>query len=116
VLAAGTPAPSPADLMSGSAMTRLLDQLRASYDWIILDTPPVAAVADPLILAPHADGVVLVAGAEMASRAVVREALHQVTATGARALGILLNRAHLRKTSYYGAYHRVRGQYHQTAS
>jgi polysaccharide biosynthesis transport protein len=116
VLAAGTPAPSPADLMSGSAMRQLLDRLRSSYDWIILDTPPVAAVADPLILAPHADGVILVAGAEMASRTVVREALQQVAETGARALGVLLNRAHLQKASYYGAYHRARGQYHQTAS
>jgi capsular exopolysaccharide synthesis family protein len=112
VLPAGTPAPSPADLMSGSAMKRLLDGLRQRYTWLILDTPPVAAVADPLVLASHADGVLMVAGAEMASRGTVREALQQVASTGARLLGVLLNRAHLeRHRYYYGAYHRVRGQY-----
>jgi polysaccharide biosynthesis transport protein len=117
VLPAGTPAPSPADLMTGSAMRHMLEHLRDRYDWIILDTPPVAAVADPLVLATYADGVVVVAGAETSSRTVVREALLQIAGTGARALGVLLNRAHLRRHSYYyGAYHRARGQYEHASS
>jgi capsular exopolysaccharide synthesis family protein len=111
VIAAGTPAPSPGDLLTGAGMKHLLDDMRRHYAWIILDTPPVGAVADPLILAPSADGVLVVAGAEMSTRGALRETLQQVTATGARVLGVLLNRAHLERRGYYGAYHRVRGNY-----
>ena len=53
LLPAGTSVPSPADLLSGAAMPGLLDALRTHYRWIVIDTPPVGAVAEPLALAPH---------------------------------------------------------------
>jgi Mrp family chromosome partitioning ATPase len=97
-------------------MRHLVLELKKTYRWVVLDSPPVGAVADPLVLAPLTDGVLVVAGAEMAARGAVREAVQQVTATGARVLGVLLNRAHLERRGYYGAYHRVRGHYQQAGA
>jgi capsular exopolysaccharide synthesis family protein len=112
-IASGTPVPSPADLMSSRSMRGLLDELRRSYDWIVVDSPPVGAVAEPLLLSPLVDGVVMVVGAEMVPRKAVRESLDRVRGTGARVLGVVLNRAQVEKHSYYyghyyGHYYGVR--------
>jgi capsular exopolysaccharide synthesis family protein len=101
LLAAGTRAPSPADLMTLQTMRDFLEGLRGFYDWIVLDTPPVGPVAEALILGPLADGVVVVVGAEMVPRNGVRYTLERVKETGARLLGVVLNRAQVEKHSYY---------------
>ncbi len=100
-LAAGTHVPSPADLLTNRTMRGLLDGLRKFYDWIVIDTPPVGAVSEPLILAPLTDGVVVVTGAEMVPRKAVLHTLERIHDTGARILGVVLNRAQVDKHSYY---------------
>jgi capsular exopolysaccharide synthesis family protein len=100
-LPSGNTVPSPSDLLTEQAMKGLLDGLRRAYDWIVVDTPPVGAVAEALILAPHSDGVIVVAGAEMVPRKAVMHTLERVVETGARLLGIVLNRAQIQKHSYY---------------
>ncbi len=109
-LPAGTTVPSPADLLTARTMPGLIEGLRRIFDWIILDTPPVGAVAEALILAPISDGVVLVAGAEMVPRKAVIHTLERIADTGARILGIVLNRAQIEKHSYY--YSHYYGHYH----
>jgi Mrp family chromosome partitioning ATPase len=61
----------------------------------------VGAVSEPLILAPLADGVVLVAGAEMVPRKAVTHTLERLHDTGARILGLVLNRAQVERHAYY---------------
>jgi polysaccharide biosynthesis transport protein len=100
-LPGGTHAPSPAELLTNRSMRSLLEGLRKFYDWIVIDTPPVGAVSEPLILAPLTDGVVVVTGAEMAPRKAVLHTLERIHDTGARILGVVLNRAQLEKHSYY---------------
>lgn len=106
LLPAGTHVPSPADLMTTQVLDGLLSGLRGFYNWIVIDTPPVAAVADALIVARCTDGVVVVAGAEMVPRGAVRHTLERVAESGARVLGVVLNRAQMRRRgSYYGRYY-----------
>jgi len=100
-LSSGTHAPSPADLMTDEGMRGFLASLRGLYSWIVIDTPPMGAVADALILSSFADGVVVVAGAEMVPRKAVRHTLERIAETGVRTLGIVLNRAQVEKHSYY---------------
>jgi capsular exopolysaccharide synthesis family protein len=100
-LGSGTHAPSPADLLTNRTMRGLLEGLRKSYDWIVIDTPPVGAVSEPLILAPLTDGAIVVTGAEMVPRKAVLHTLERVHDTGARILGVVLNRAQVDKHSYY---------------
>jgi len=113
-LPSGTNVPSPADLFSSRIMRGLLEGLRKFYDWIIIDTPPVGAVSEPLILAPLTDGVVIVTGAEMVPRKAVLHTLERTHDTGARILGVVLNRAQVDKHSYYYShyYGHYYGQYY----
>ena len=62
-----------------------------------IDSPPVGAVAEPLILAPLSDGVIVVAGAEMVPRKAVVHTLERIADTGARIVGVVLNRAQMRE-------------------
>jgi capsular exopolysaccharide synthesis family protein len=109
-LGAGTHAPSPADLMTTHTMRVFLDALRENFDWVILDTPPVGAVAEALVLASLTDGVIVVAGAEMVPRKAVAHTAERIGETGARVLGVILNRAQVQKHSYY--YGRYYGHYY----
>ncbi len=101
LLTAGTSVPSPADLMTTHTVKGLLDGLRKIYDWVVIDSPPVGAVAEPLILAPLCDGAVVVVGAEMVPRKAVGHTLERVVDAGSRILGVVLNRAQTEKHSYY---------------
>ena len=75
--------------------------LRTTYPYIVIDTPPVAAVADALSFATLVDGVVVVAGAEMVPRRAVRTTIERIAATGTRVLGVVLNRAQIDRHTYY---------------
>jgi Mrp family chromosome partitioning ATPase len=83
------------------ALRGLIEGLRSLYNWIVIDTPPVAAVADALIVSQIIDGAIVVAGAEMVPTKAVRQTLERVGETGARILGIVLNRARIERHSYY---------------
>ena len=112
-LSSGTRAPSPADLMTSPVLEGLLGGLRGYYNWIVIDTPPVAAVADALIIARATDGVVVVIGAEMVPQGSVAKTLERVAETGARVLGVVLNRAQTQRYGYsYGHYGHYYGRYY----
>ena len=83
--------------MTDEGMRGFLGSLKGLYNWILIDTPPMGAVADALSLASFADGVVVVAGAEMVPRKAVRHTLERIAEVGARMLGIVLNRAQIEK-------------------
>ena len=109
-LPAGTHAPSPADLMTTQTMRVFLEALRDRFDWIVLDTPPVGAVSEALVLASLTDGVIVVAGAEMVPRKAVAHTVERLANTGSRVLGVILNRAQVERHSYY--YGRYYGHYY----
>lgn len=100
-LSSGAPTPSPAELLGSRTFATLLGKLGQLYDWIVLDSTPVGAVADALTLARLTSGAVLVVGAEMVPRRAVRLTLERIHATGSRVLGVVLNRAHVERHSYY---------------
>lgn len=113
VVVAGTSPPSPGDLITTPALERLIDSLREEFQYVVIDSPPVGAVADALILGRGADGVVVVTGAEMVPRAAARHTLERIAASGARVLGVVLNRARLGKHSYYSGHYY--GHYYGTS-
>ena len=82
VLPSGPIPPNPGQLLASPRMVELLDELRPAYDAILLDTSPVLPVADATVLAPLADGVVLVVRAGTRAHRVeaAREALGAVSA------------------------------------
>jgi capsular exopolysaccharide synthesis family protein len=93
------------DLLTADRVAALLSAARRLYRWVVVDTSPVGAVADALVIAPSADGVVVVAAAEAVPRAAVRRTLERLAESGARVLGVVLNRARVDRHSYEYRHH-----------
>jgi capsular exopolysaccharide synthesis family protein len=92
VLVAGaTPPPNPGELIESHAMESLLDEAKAIYDLVVIDTPPLTAVSDAFPLLKKVDGVVIV-GRVGRNRRDVAERLHEtLTGAGAPLLGVIAN-------------------------
>ncbi|HYD88950.1 MAG TPA: polysaccharide biosynthesis tyrosine autokinase [Vitreimonas sp.] len=91
VLPVATSGFTPRDVFGSEAMERLIGELRAHYDLVILDCAPILAVAETRILVKHADTTVLVARAGRSAIGAVRSAVAQTEAAGGKVLGIALN-------------------------
>jgi capsular exopolysaccharide synthesis family protein len=90
LLPAGQPAMSPAKLLSGVRFSALLAEVRAKFDEIVIDSPPVLGLADTPQLAAAADRTVMVVGSDRAHRRAIREALRRLAAARADMLGAIL--------------------------
>ena len=113
-LASGASGPGSGDLLTVERLDPLMAAARGAYRWVVIDTSPVGAVSDPLVLGPRVDGVVVVAAAETVPGPAVRRTLERIADSGARVLGVVLNRARVDRHAYdyqhhyghgYGGYH-----------
>jgi capsular exopolysaccharide synthesis family protein len=113
VMTAGRVPPNPSELLSSERMRQLLANLEAGpFEWVIIDTPPVLAVTDAVILAPHMSGVVFVIGAEMTRRAHAERAIQSIQAGKPTITGAVLNRVDLNRNKYY--YSRYYGYHYKS--
>lgn len=103
VMGAGRLVAAVSELLGGAAMGRLLRELNARYDVVVLDTPPVLAAADAEILAAQADAVLVVIRAGQTERQSAHYAIQQLRAIGARIVGSVLNDPD-QKIAGYGRY------------
>ncbi len=71
VLAAGPIPPNPAELLAGSVLDKLIEELKQEYDYIIIDSPPVAVVTDAVLIGRHADATLFVLRHRYTSRNVL---------------------------------------------
>ncbi|HTK29886.1 MAG TPA: polysaccharide biosynthesis tyrosine autokinase [Vicinamibacterales bacterium] len=107
LLAAGQIPPNPAELLGSRRYLDLIASLDEHFDWAIIDTPPVLAVADSSIAANESSGVVFVVGSDKTSRQAARAAVEQLLAANAHIVGSVLNKVDLIKHPYYyAAYYR----------
>jgi capsular exopolysaccharide synthesis family protein len=91
---------TPRDVFGSEAMGRLIAELRAQYDLVILDSAPILAVAETRIIVAQADTTVLIARAGRTAIGAMRAAVAQTQAAGGRVLGIALNYVLPRWQSY----------------
>lgn len=91
LIPSGPVPPNPADLLSIDAFRQLLDRVSAEADIIILDTPPVLAVSDPLVVGRNTDAVLLVAQSGQTRRDALRHSSEALHKGNLRLLGIVLN-------------------------
>ena len=85
--------PNPAELLQSNAMGELLDALRARFDIVIVDAPPLLPVTDAALLAAQADGALLVVRHGKTTRDEVHQSTERIAAVGGRLLGAVLNMA-----------------------
>src|SRR5262245_11559058 len=101
-ITAGRTPPNPSELLTSERMKTLLSNLvHGPFDWIIIDTPPVLAVTDAVVVAPHVSGVVFVVGAEMTRRRLAERALETVLSTRPKQVSIILNKVDFERNKYY---------------
>lgn len=91
VLCAGPLPPNPSELLGSSRMVEVLEELRRTFDYVIMDCPPVLPVTDTLVLAPLVDRVVVVVRYGQSTRDEVRKCMDALVGTSARILGVVLN-------------------------
>lgn len=105
VLTAGGTVEHPTALLGAARFGALLDRLAARFDLVIADTPPINLVSDSILIARHADGVVLVARAGRTETVALSDASQHLREAGIPILGVLLNDIDVeRDRSYDGAY------------
>ncbi|MBL8821553.1 MAG: polysaccharide biosynthesis tyrosine autokinase [Planctomycetia bacterium] len=79
------------ELLAQEVMTNIFSELRAEFDFIIVDTSPILPVADPLLVAQHADGVIFSMMHQVSRISSVREAIDKLNALNIHTLGAVMN-------------------------
>jgi capsular exopolysaccharide synthesis family protein len=104
------------DFLGSHPMRELLRTLSEQFDIVIVDTPPVLAVADATAIGPLADGVLFVVGAGATNRRAVEQAIGQLRSAGARVIGAVLNdaRGEMERYDRHG-YYQYQNSYTQTS-
>ena len=95
--------PNPSELLGNSAMEKLLTAAKTSYDYVIVDTPPLGMVVDAAVIAQHCDGAVLLISSGDVSYRVAQDVKQKLENTQCPILGVVLNKVdHRRNGKYYG--------------
>jgi capsular exopolysaccharide synthesis family protein len=103
LLPAGPTPPNPAQLLGTVRMCTLVDELKERADIVILDAPPVLAVADASVMFRLVDGVLMVTNVGTVPRELTKQSKEQLEKVGARILGVVLSRVDARQG--YGYYY-----------
>ncbi len=108
VIPAGKIPPNPTELLHSPEFDRVLAELRERYDRVIIDSPPIGAVADALILSRSADGVLLVLKYAQTRRDMFKRVVEQLEGIGAPLMGCVLNDIKRNSPGYGYSYYSYR--------
>jgi capsular exopolysaccharide synthesis family protein len=112
VIAAGRIPPNPSELLASERMQVFIGNLQAGpFDWVIVDTPPVLAVTDAVLVARLVSGIVFVIGSEMTRAAHAQRAVETLMSGQPKSNGVVLNRVDFDRNKYY--YSRYYGYHYQ---
>lgn len=103
VLAGGRRAPNPAEILAGPFFGQLITEAAKIFDRVVVDSAPILAVSDTLLMTPHVQTVCIVVRAANTPRLAVRRAISLLAKSGIRPAGLVLNR--LRRSRGVGYYY-----------
>ncbi len=104
ILPAGEKLPYPSEFLMSKRVKAFINKLKESYDKIIIDTPPITAVADANIINNIVDGTILVIGSRRSSLDDVKTAVHQLKENGGNLIGTVLTRVAKKDNKYMHYY------------
>ena len=118
ILPCGHIPPNPAELLGSERMRQFLNWTLEHFQRVIIDSPPVMAVADPLILANQVDGVIYTVQAGAHNCKAIGQSLQRIKDAHTKILGVVLNQVHAKKKGYYYYYspYHAKHQKEKTAS
>lgn len=100
VLTAGPAVPNPAELLASERMKEMLASLRGRFDRIIIDSPPVLPISDPLVLSQLCDGVIMVIRGGTTSRVIAKKACEALEKLNANIVGVVMNNVRITDKAY----------------
>ena len=121
ILPAGDIPPNPTELLGSGRMKKLIAALEESYDFIVIDLPPVNIVSDALVAAPVLDGMIVVVRENQTTRRALNNCTSQLALSNVKVLGFVMNDSTPSPGSYgrykrYGRYGRYeRNSYEKAA-
>lgn len=109
----GTHSPKPYELLESERMKELSEELKAQFDYVFFDTPPVLVVSDALALAPVVDGAVLVCRHLVSYVSDIEKSVNMLNFVKINILGTVINDYQTQVDKYYGGreYYRKKGYY-----
>ncbi len=108
IITSGPIPPNPAELLSSYKFRELIQNVYSDFNFIIIDTPPVLGIADPLIVSRQTDGVILIVRSGKSAKHAVRETKRIIEGVNAKILGVILNsvsQSSMRYSYYYYKYY-----------
>jgi capsular exopolysaccharide synthesis family protein len=111
LIVAGASVATPLDLLASENFPALLAVLADRYDLVVIDSPPVQAVSDALVLARQSNGVVLIVKADATPIPVARSTLNRIASAGIPIFGVVLNQQNFRKAAKYCGEYSAYGKY-----
>jgi len=93
--------PNPSELLHSDKFNRMITHFKTMYDMVIIDSPPIAGVTDPIIISNKTDGVLLVTSAGKTPYEMITKVLKQLNEVKAPITGIVLNRFNTKHSGYY---------------
>lgn len=115
VLTSGPQIPAPAEALGSEKMSTVLEQLHKQFDIVLLDTPAFQGVADAAMLAPHVDGVILIARRGMVREAALLSTYQQLKNVNAEIIGVIVNRVNVNLSNRYHKYYQQAEPYQPQA-
>jgi capsular exopolysaccharide synthesis family protein len=112
VIASGIVPPHPSELLSSTLMQDLLRTLCDAYDHVIIDSPPVLSVTDPVLLSVQADAALVIVRSGQTTTAHLRRTCELLHSVKANLLGIVVNAADLASPDYYYYYYGSKYRYY----
>ena len=100
-------------LLDSQRMRELVKNLKARYDYVFFDSPPIMGVTDASILASEVDGVLLVVQYRKYPRIISSRARRMIENVGGNLLGVVLNNINILRDDYYYYYHSYYSHYYQ---
>ena len=103
-LVAGTIPPNPSELLASDAMMNLIETLKANYDYVILDAPPVSVVTDAAVLGTMVDGAIFVVRSKYAPLDAVKLAKKKLDEVGVKIFGVVISRYDIKNNNKKSGY------------
>ena len=108
--------PNPPEIIASKRFRKFVADVRQRFDFVVFDTPPLAAFVDAAVLSSIVDGTVMVVRENFVKRTELVDAYEQLQNAGANVIGACMNYCHEERSEYYYAYYDKQGrkQYEQS--
>lgn len=105
VITTGPLPPNPPEFITRKSFGEFLKSLKEKYNWIILDSPPVLSVTDPILVSVLADMTILVIRYNEIDRKLIRQCINSLQKSGANVIGTVINDVDFERDTTYSYYH-----------